>query len=98
MRLGISEVKNEETKKLRGTNRIPSNNGGESGTVAAWVIARRDVVEAQRAGSVQPGIEEAERGLALREAIVINQREDGCRGVCRAARAARYKDLERPIF
>jgi len=57
----------------RRTNRIPSSNGGESLGVAAWVIARFDVVEDREAIAVQPGVEEAKRGLAIRNQVVIEQ-------------------------
>jgi len=51
--------------KFRGTNGVPSLDGGESFSIATRIRARCDVVEALGASAVQPEVEEAERGLAL---------------------------------
>ena len=64
MRLGIGEVEMKR-QMPRGKNRVPSLNGGESTSVAAWVIARCDVLEGWPAFSVEPGVEEAEQGFAI---------------------------------
>jgi len=62
--LGISKAENEETRP-RGTNRIPPHCGTESVSVATWVIAQCDIVEAEpRVASVQPGVEPAEGWVA----------------------------------
>ncbi len=47
------------------TNWIPSIDGRESVSVTTQIRARCDVVETHEATAVQPGIEEAERGLAF---------------------------------
>ena len=62
-------------------NRIPSSHGGESFSPASWIRARYDVIEAPQASAVQPGVQEAKRGLALRNQVVIHQRLYGCRSL-----------------
>src|SRR6266702_594622 len=59
-----------------GTNGIPPGDGRESLSLAALVRARCDVSEAREQVAVQPGIEETKRGLAVRNKIVIKQRDD----------------------
>ena len=49
------------------THRILSNGGGESINVAVQVRSRCDIFEAHEEAPVQPGVEETERGLALRD-------------------------------
>ncbi len=75
------ENKNQPTSKTRryqsgGTNGIPLSDGRESFSFAARVRARCDVSEAREQVVVQPGIEETKRGLAVRNKIVIKQRDD----------------------
>ncbi len=65
-----------------GTHRIPSSDGGESISVAARVRSGRNVVEACEAALVQQGVEEAERRLALRESVVIKQRDNARYDLC----------------
>ena len=70
-------------QKSRGTNSIPSNHGGESHSVASWVTATSDVIEAipVQAGFVQPIVEKAERGFVICDQIIIKQRDNGRRGL-----------------
>ncbi len=58
------------------THRIPPSDRGESSSVAARVRPRLDVVEPCEAPAVQPGVEPAERVLAVRNQIVIQQRDN----------------------
>jgi hypothetical protein len=51
-------------------HRIPPSNGGETISVIG-----RDVVEATKAATVQPGVREAVRGLALKDWVVIYARQ-----------------------
>ena len=57
------------------TNGIPSSNGRESSRATSPVRTRANVVEAREPLAVQPGIEESKRILALRNKVVINQRD-----------------------
>ncbi|SRR6266702_2521354 len=57
-----TNVKSEESKSCR-TNRIPSDDGGESISLAARIRARHDLIEARKAAAIQPGVEEVKRGL-----------------------------------
>ena len=66
-------------KRPSGTNRIPPFAGGESLGPGAWVISFFDVVQAERAYSVEQGVNKAEWLEANREPMVIKEREDGRR-------------------
>ena len=46
------------------TNRIPSDDGVESGRIATRIIARCDVVETRAASAIQPGVEKTKWLLA----------------------------------
>ena len=70
-----------KVQNSRRTNRIPSNRGRESFSPASWITARYDVIEAPQASAVQPGVQEAKWGLALRNQVVIPQRQCGCRSL-----------------
>ena len=65
------------------THRVPSAHGREPARAAAGVRARRDVVQAGRAGRVEQRVEEAERRLARGDEEVVEQRDhtrDSLRG------------------
>ena len=64
--------------KSGNAHRIPPDNSGEPFRPTARVRARRNVVEAVSADVVEPGVEEAERGLALRNEVVVQQRNNSC--------------------
>ncbi len=70
-------IENEEIHVWRddGTNGIPSSDGRESFSLAPRIRARFDVVEARSPVAVQPGIEETKRRLAVRNTVVIEQRD-----------------------
>ena len=82
MGIWISEGE-RKGQKPRGTNSIPSNPGGKSRSVGAWVAAACDIIEAipVHASFVQPVVEKAERVLATFDQIVIKQSDDGRRGL-----------------
>jgi hypothetical protein len=61
----VNQRQSEESKS-RMTNSIPSSGGRESSGPAARIRARYDVIEAVEAVAIQPGVEETERGLAIR--------------------------------
>lgn len=56
-------------------DRVPARLRGEAVRAAARVLAARDVVERLRV-RVEPRVEEAEHRLALREQLVVDQRDD----------------------
>ncbi len=58
----ISANDNVKRDRHRGTNKTPSGDGQESLSAAVRVRPRCDVIQACKPTSVQPGIEEAERG------------------------------------
>ena len=57
-----------ERHKSGGTDRIPSKHSGKSFSVASWVPATRDVIEARLALAIQAGVEEAEDGKIFEKA------------------------------
>ena len=59
--------------KTGGTHRVPSRGGRKPKGLAARVCPRCDVKEAREAVTIQPWVEKAERGLALRKSVVIKQ-------------------------
>src|SRR6266702_364335 len=63
------------------THRVPSNDSGESRSIAARIRPRRDVIQAREAAAVQPGVEEAKRLPSGREQVVIQQGDDARRGL-----------------
>ena len=71
-----SENGEGDTYKTGGTHGVPSFSGGESLAITARVRPSFDIVEALHAvfiQPIQPWVEEAERGLALRKFVVIKQ-------------------------
>ena len=56
-----------------GDTRAPSNDGRESNKFATQVRIRCGIVKAREIFIVQPRIHDAERGLALRHPVVIQQ-------------------------
>lgn len=58
--------------------RIPSNGSGESVSIATRIRTRRNIVKSCEARAIQPIVEEAEWGLAIRNQVVIQQRDDAC--------------------
>ena len=65
--MGLKLAKpNTKGQRSRKTNRIPSIDGIESFSAAAWVMAVSDVIDAipVQPGFVQPVVEKAERFLA----------------------------------
>ena len=62
--------------KAGGTHRVPSYGGRKSLGVAAWVFPRCDVPEARSGFAIQPWVEEAKRGLAMRKSVVIKKRDN----------------------
>lgn len=83
----------QSREKLREVGRaepghgVPARSGGEALRAAAGVAALGDVVERRGASRVQHGVEEAERGLALVEELVIEKRDDCREGGRRRGRA-----------
>ena len=72
-----ANLKSEESKSCR-TNRIPSSARRESSGLTARIRTRYDVIEAREAFAIQPGVEEAKRGPAIRNQEVIEQRDYSC--------------------
>src|SRR6266702_1636583 len=68
-------------RKSGGTHRIPSSYSGESISTAVRIRPRRDVVEACETIAVQPEVEKAERRLAGRNPVVIQQGDDARHGL-----------------
>ena len=67
--------------KRRGTNGVPSLDGAESISLARRVRARCNVNEAFAGVTIEPGVEEAERLLALGNHEVIQKRNNACHGL-----------------
>ena len=67
--------------KRKGTNGIPSLDGAESFGFAPRIRARRNVNEAFMGITIKPGVEEAERLLALGDHEVIQKRNNARHGL-----------------
>ena len=67
--------------KRKGTNGIPSLDGAESFRFAPRVRARCNVNETFTGVTIEPGVEEAERLLALGNHEVIQKRNNACHGL-----------------
>lgn len=73
--MGVSSIScsSARVRGLETCDRIPYNDSGESISVASWVRARRDVLEARLAAAIRPRFEEAKRGRIMRKQEVIKQ-------------------------
>jgi hypothetical protein len=74
-------------------DRVPAGLGAEAVRAARRVRAARDVVEARAEAAVDERIEEAERGLAERQPVVVQERDDARERRARARRALEALDL-----
>ena len=70
-------------------HRIPPDDSGGPNSPAARVPAKCNVLEAREAPSAQPEIEEAERFRALRNEVVVQQRNNATVSTLRGQVGAR---------
>ena len=88
----LSKVRSSETG-----DGVPARRAREASLAAAvLVVALGDVIECGGVGGgdlIEPGVEEAERGLALRPANLVEERNDGREGGGRGRGATDDLDL-----
>ena len=59
-------------------HRIPTLDSSEPLGPTSWIRPRRNVIEPPEPVIVEPDVEEAERWSALRNAIVVQERNNPC--------------------